>query len=315
MRTLAVALVLSLCSAARGLTIAAFGDSLTTSPSYLQLLPADRQIDLGVAGETTDDGVLRLAAWLQSGERADLVIVLEGTNDLFRSSYSEAATVANLEAMVVAILQAGGSPILVTPPPVLTTGRDLEAQRAASLSVALVAMGARLGVPTADVWSALAQHPNLAGLYFADGVHPNAAGDQVIAQTLLALPLPEPGAFVTLAGVGMLALFRRRSRDAQRARYRGAHSKLDASRMSFELSRKPRRATSLRLTANATRPASSRIAMSVSASRLGSSLTRMRGSLASACDSPVSETNTRCAPAQLAASGALRISKRRPSTT
>ncbi len=213
MRGLVAFLFLIVGSSAEAVTIAAFGDSLTTPPSYLEFLLADHRIDLGLEGEATSDGLVRLQSWLQSGGTADVVILLEGTNDIFRTTYDEAETVGNLAAMLGAILQAGSLPILVTPPPVIAPGRDTEALRAASLADALVTMASSLGVVSADVWAAFDQHPNVAGLYSADGIHPNhAAGDQLIAQTIgLALAIPEP-AMVLLLAVGGVSAVRARRR-------------------------------------------------------------------------------------------------------
>ena len=87
--------------------ILAFGDSLTAGygadeskdyPSVLSELSGRTVINAGVSGETTDQGLERLPGVL-SQAKPDLLILLEGGNDILRS-YDLAATKQNLGAMI-----------------------------------------------------------------------------------------------------------------------------------------------------------------------------------------------------------------------
>lgn len=88
-------------------TLLAFGDSLTVGvgtdpadsyPAVLARLSGRTVINAGVSGEVTEDGRARFAALIEH-EKPDIVLFLEGGNDILRS-IDPARTKANLGAMI-----------------------------------------------------------------------------------------------------------------------------------------------------------------------------------------------------------------------
>lgn len=87
--------------------ILAFGDSLTDGvgaapqesyPSVLSELTGLTVINAGVSGETTGEGLLRLPKVLETS-RADLLILIEGGNDILRNIPAPKIQ-SNLDAMI-----------------------------------------------------------------------------------------------------------------------------------------------------------------------------------------------------------------------
>jgi acyl-CoA thioesterase I len=167
--------------------IVVLGDSLAVSPSLAESFPARLQARIagaalpwtvanaGVSGDTTADGVRRVDPLLA----ADVgVLVLElGANDGLRGLPT--ARVEDNLASIVALAQRRSVRVLVcgmeTPP---THGLDY------SLAFHFVfpSIAQRFSVPLVPfVLAGVALDPGLNG---ADGVHPNAAGAERIADTI-----------------------------------------------------------------------------------------------------------------------------------
>ncbi|MEM9557638.1 MAG: arylesterase [Acidobacteriota bacterium] len=166
------------------------GDSLTAGfgvaedeayPALIgEALRADRQpvrvVNAGVSGDTTAGGLRRLDWVLR--QRPDLVVVVLGGNDGLRGLDLEASE-QNLRSIVERARAAGARVLLggmLIPP---SYGEDYTSRFAAiyprvaeELEVALVpfVLDGVGGVPE---------------LNLADGIHPNAAGQEVIAATML----------------------------------------------------------------------------------------------------------------------------------
>lgn len=167
-------------------TVAAFGDSITKGDPWVAALrDVYDTIDMGNAGETTADGLVRLRAWLAGGPGdVDVVTLLEGTNDVFRTAYSEDETVSRLEQMAAEAEAAGVVPVVIAPPPVVEPGRELQEARLASLATRLAASAAAANRRFVDLYAAFRAQPDLGALYVSDGVHPNALGNAVIEAAL-----------------------------------------------------------------------------------------------------------------------------------
>lgn len=124
-----LALVLSACTASKleplgaDDTILAFGDSLTAGvgvpaqqsyPSVLAELTGLNVINAGIPGETTEEGLERLAEVLEQTQ-PDLVVLIEGGNDILRNQ-SEAQMKQNLSAMIRLMQEQGIQVVLLGVP-------------------------------------------------------------------------------------------------------------------------------------------------------------------------------------------------------
>lgn len=168
---------------ARAVTrVAAFGDSLTAGDPWVTALrDVYESQDLGLAGERTAEGVVRLESWIAGGTSStDFVTLLEGTNDFFQSAYSEDETFSNLWRMVTDVEAAGMRPVLVAPPPILQSGREVQDARARALAARLAAAATAVGLRFVDLYASFRAQPDIAALYSADGLHPSSLGNAVI---------------------------------------------------------------------------------------------------------------------------------------
>lgn len=156
---------------AHGGTIVAFGDSLVegvgTTPghTFVDLLSArigEPIVNLGVSGDTTADGVARIAQVL--AEEPRIVIVLLGGNDALHK-VEPTQTVANMRTIIERINDAGAAVLLVAPPGGLYFSRTYEREyerlaRTYGLAYVPNILQGFLGQPT----------------LMADTIHPNDAG-------------------------------------------------------------------------------------------------------------------------------------------
>lgn len=135
-----------------------------------------RVVNAGVSGDTTAGGLRRID-WVLKANEPDVVVVELGANDGLRG-LSLADTESNLKAIVDAS-QAAGAKVLVTgmlmPP---NYGPDYAEGFAAMFPRVAEETGAALLPFLLD---GVAADPDL---NLPDGLHPNAAGQQVVATTL-----------------------------------------------------------------------------------------------------------------------------------
>jgi acyl-CoA thioesterase-1 len=176
--------------AGAGNTLLVFGDSLSAgygippSQGWVSLLQqklstegyGQRVVNASISGETTSGGKTRLPRALAQ-HHPDIVILELGANDGLRGLPLE-ATRANLDAMIQLIQKAGARPLLVgiqLPPnygPSYTTRfRDLFAGLARERRAALVPFLME-GVAVDERYMQ------------ADGLHPNAAGQPLLLDTV-----------------------------------------------------------------------------------------------------------------------------------
>jgi acyl-CoA thioesterase-1 len=206
LRLLCIALLLTLFAPARTVVtgsgarahgkhvIAAFGNSLTAGlgteqgQSYPDFLERDLKragyrydvINDGESGDTTTDGLGRLPAVL--AQSPDIVVLEFGGNDGLRG-LPLSTTRENLQQMIarlqkakIKIVLAGMSLPPNYGPDYIRRFQQIYADLAKQYHVKLIPFLFE------DLVSRLRQHPNLLQ---ADGVHPTAAGNEIVAATVL----------------------------------------------------------------------------------------------------------------------------------
>jgi acyl-CoA thioesterase-1 len=177
-------------AAARTIRIVAFGDSLTAGymlpasaafPPVLEKALKAKGHDVtvanaGVSGETAADGLARLDWSVPDG--TDIVIVELGANDMLRgldtamTERTLGEIIARLTARHIKVLLAG---MLATP--------SLGADYVARFDAIYPALAKQYGVTLYPFFlDGVAANPKY---LLADGLHPNAAGVQVIAARIL----------------------------------------------------------------------------------------------------------------------------------
>jgi acyl-CoA thioesterase I len=174
----------------------AFGDSITFGigdeldkggyPGRLQslLTNAGKQAVVeneGVSGETTAEGLSRISSI--PGAAGDTLILMEGTNDIYQSISLE-TTLGNLRQMVNRGGQLGYGKVLlanVLPISPRATNRSARSRaRQMAEEIRQLAWEMRVGQPEAH-W-VIENTPNIFTNLYADAVHPNAAGYDILAK-------------------------------------------------------------------------------------------------------------------------------------
>lgn len=179
-------------ASAEPLRIAAFGDSLTAGyglsqqqafPAVLQELLRARGhnvevLNLGISGDTTAGGRSRLNFVLEKQPR--IVILALGANDMLRNLPPE-KTKENLSAIITALKDKGITVILAG----MKAASNLGPQYASRFNGIYPDLADAHDLPFYPFFLdgvALKPHLNL-----PDGLHPNAAGVQAIAENMLPL--------------------------------------------------------------------------------------------------------------------------------
>ena len=159
--------------------VLAFGDSLTAGkgvsrdqafPAVLEELINRRVVNAGVSGETSGEGLKRLASALAQSQ-ADLVILTHGGNDLLRK-FPARRTTENLRKMVRLAQQQGAEVMLVAipRPGIFLKAAPLYADLAAEMDLVI----------ETDSITQVEKRPELK----SDAVHPNAEGYAQIAEAV-----------------------------------------------------------------------------------------------------------------------------------
>ncbi len=163
---------------ARG-TIAFLGDSITAgygldpSQAYPSLVAIDGMtvVNLGVSGSTTEDGLGRLKAYFDSGGDARLVVIALGANDILHG-----ADLAGTEANLHRLIQGCKARHV----PVLLCGINIPFKFAAEGLFERVASAEHVPL-LPDLMQGEETEPR----YLQDdGMHPNAEGQQLIADKM-----------------------------------------------------------------------------------------------------------------------------------
>ncbi len=181
----------------RQINIIAFGDSITygrgsaangPSTGYPVILQAilnynfapDRfhLINEGLGGESTSSGLARIGSVLDS-YRADCILIMEGTDDLF-ANISPETIQENLKQMALRARERGVFPVLATIMPTIPAMRPVQYQRTRSFyNGGYVQTLSRVyHIPYADQWNAFCSIPHFAevSMSWSTGNHPNDNG-------------------------------------------------------------------------------------------------------------------------------------------
>ena len=186
--------------------ILAFGDSLTygvlsggaepggrSYPAQLEqrlrsAYPAQSilVVNEGVPGEEAVDAPGRLASALAL-HQPEVVILLEGTNDLSYPDDRSAAALEAIDELLILVQRAGAAPVLANLPPVRAAARTAHAARIAGFNRALREMAMVRGAVLVDVHGVLASGACVpaGGMPLPcigpDGLHPTAEGYGLMA--------------------------------------------------------------------------------------------------------------------------------------
>ena len=133
-------------------------------------------VNIGVGGETTNEGRIRLGALLNALS-PDVLLLLEGSNDV--RFFPPSTTLANLREMARGAHDRGIEVLLATIPPITNPRDTLEQTRALQINDGIRALAAELGIgPSVDVARVTGNAP---GLLSFDGRHPTELGYTAIA--------------------------------------------------------------------------------------------------------------------------------------
>jgi lysophospholipase L1-like esterase len=178
--------------------VACMGDSITNITGY----PADLQALLGSGSKVGNFGYDGAAVNLQSDRtyygseqfrnarvsQPTTIVIMLGTNDARTNLNGQSANfVHDYELMINSIISGihpfAGQPkiYLVLPPPVFQNNINLTSSIFTEQIIPKIRQVASdLGLPLIDVYTPLLNHSE----DFSDGVHPNAEGAQIIADTI-----------------------------------------------------------------------------------------------------------------------------------
>ncbi len=175
----------------RGEVIVCLGDSLTAgygleeSQAWPALIQAQRPqwtvINAGISGDTTAGGLRRLP-WVLKAKPTTVVIALGGNDGL--RGLDETRTKANLAALIAGC-QAAKARVILAGMQLPTSMGPAYRERFAGIFPQLAAESQITLLPF--LLAGVAGHPELNQ---ADGIHPTAEGQKIIAA--LVLPLLEP---------------------------------------------------------------------------------------------------------------------------
>lgn len=162
--------------------VVCIGDSITQGyacdgapyPSQLAGMSGKQVVNYGAGGATSS--AAPGAAQRAVAQKPGYVCILYGSNDAITGKSADAAK-ENIRAAIGVCKNAGVRAIVGTPPP-MRDGHSLYDGPARGVAEAIRAVASEEGVPCVDLYGAFG---DCNGLLVADGLHPNAAGAQLIA--------------------------------------------------------------------------------------------------------------------------------------
>lgn len=137
----------------------------------------------GVCGERTGAGLSRLNNVLSNNAEGDVVLIMEGTNDLSDNNTSVESVRFNLNAMVDKVKDAGMVPVLSSVIPRAPEGGSNG--RTGFLASLLRQDAIDRDVVFADPYEALINVSNLFGNFYFDAFHPNSSGYGLLANAFV----------------------------------------------------------------------------------------------------------------------------------
>jgi len=188
MRALLLAASLSLLSCGSPVTLAAFGDSLTSGRDWIDHLPAHwTGLDFGNPGEECWNAVGPRARTAYPSLQADVVVLFCGTNDVRKTHWSVARSMVEIESAARQAQAYGFDVVLVAPPPIFRDGGGMTYPlfnaRLMALRAAVFELGNEIDAPVADTWSVFWWQDQPQELY-KDGVHPNRDGRWLVSAAI-----------------------------------------------------------------------------------------------------------------------------------
>ncbi len=163
-------------------TVVALGDSITEGsgvtpyPSILAGLINKTVVNAGVGGHRAADGAARIRGLLEQHEPGYLIVML-GSNDAIHAENID-GTIDSLRSILLQARARGTIPVLSTLPP-MTDGHSTFNEGVTVRNQRIIQLAGELGVHLADINGAFGTGE---GLLSANGLHPNAAGQTLIAQ-------------------------------------------------------------------------------------------------------------------------------------
>ena len=139
-----------------------------------------RQVTSGVCGELTSQGVSRINGVLEFAA-GDILLLMEGTNDLSNRDISTESMRFNLNSMASRAVSRGYYPVLASPIPRDTRFTDVSNDRTAFLSALLEQDADAKGWGWAPTFAEMINIPDLYDQYYADAFHPNSFGYSILA--------------------------------------------------------------------------------------------------------------------------------------
>jgi len=173
------------------------GDRHDSYPEQLQVLLGDeyQTLNYGLWGRSLQKG----SFWPYTEEkfykismeaRPDIVLIMLGTNDTISGYWNASNYEKELEEFVRGYQDLGSAPVvyLMIPPPIFDETRWAHNNTVIvnELLPIIEKVAEKTGVQTIDVFSALEDHEE----FFPDGVHPNANGSKIIAETVYGVIKP-----------------------------------------------------------------------------------------------------------------------------
>jgi acyl-CoA thioesterase I len=178
-------------SKAEPVRVACVGDSLTRGTEYTLFLWTDLGSgytisDFGVGGTTvsatSEKPYMNESAFqLAQNFQPDVVIIMLGTNDAGLDQPKEAFTQDYAKIIEsFQTLQTKPAVFIVQPPPIVNSTALSNSRLADTLIPAIQAVAAQTGAALIDAYTPMLNHSG----DYTDGVHPNADGAKIIADTI-----------------------------------------------------------------------------------------------------------------------------------